>query len=36
VQEGKHSKAVLTAIAEIEKSMQEQSVFDRVQQQLNH
>lgn len=33
-QEGKHSALILTAIAEIEKGLQQQSIFDRVQHEL--
>jgi DNA-binding MarR family transcriptional regulator len=36
VQEGKHSKTILTAIAEIEQGLQNESVFNRVQAILPH
>jgi DNA-binding MarR family transcriptional regulator len=36
VQEGQHSKTILTAIAEIEQGLQRESVFDRVQHHLNY
>lgn len=36
VQEGKHSKTILTAIAEIEQGLQNESVFNRVQNILSH
>ena len=36
VQEGKHSKTILTAISEIEQGLQNESVFNRVQTILHH
>ena len=36
VQEGKHSKTILTAIGEIEQGLQNESVFNRVQAILPH